>query len=62
MNETELDHNPNPLESASFWSKCTFSWITPLLSLGRRKQLQLNDLYNPTSADEAKPLVDELET
>ncbi len=61
MNETELDYNPNPLENASVWSKLTFSWIKPMLKLGRSKQLQLNDLYNPHSDDEARPMVDQLE-
>jgi hypothetical protein len=29
----------------AFWSGLTFSWATPLLALGSRRQLQQEDLY-----------------
>lgn len=37
------------------------SWINPLLSLGRKKQLQLSDLYSPVTDDEAEKLTNDLE-
>nr|QUF59454.1 ATP-binding cassette transporter Abcc4-1 [Brachionus angularis] len=61
MNEQEFKYNPSPLFNASLLSKLTFTWVQPLLSLGRKKQLQLSDLYSPISEDEATVLTDELE-
>ncbi|CAF0837577.1 unnamed protein product [Brachionus calyciflorus] len=61
MNEQEFVYNPSPLLTTGFFSKITFSWINPLLSLGRKKQLQLSDLYSPISDDEAEKLTLDLE-
>ncbi|RNA09361.1 multidrug resistance-associated 4-like isoform X1, partial [Brachionus plicatilis] len=61
MNEQEFVHNPSPLPETGFFSKLTFSWINPLLKLGRKKQLQLSDLYSPVYDDEAEKITEELE-
>lgn len=62
MNEKYFEHCENPIKKASFWSKVTYSWIQPLLKLGRKKeQLELSDLYSPLPEDEATKLTDELE-
>ena len=44
MNENEYPENPNPYLKSSLIEKLTFSWIGNLLSLGRKKQLDLTDL------------------
>nr|UOU03341.1 ATP-binding cassette subfamily C4-1-2 [Brachionus rubens] len=61
MNEQEFISNPSPLVTTGFFSKITFSWINPLLSMGRKKQLQLSDVYSPVTEDEAEKLTNDLE-
>lgn len=35
----------NPERTASLFSRATFSWMSPLLALGSKKWLNLEDLY-----------------
>lgn len=61
MNEQEFVYNKCPLLDCSLFKKLTFKWIDALLVLGRKKQLQLSDLYSPVHEDEASILTQELE-
>nr|QNH67884.1 ATP-binding cassette transporter subfamily C member 4 X1 [Brachionus rotundiformis] len=61
MNEDEFVYNPSPLLQCSFFKRITFKWIDSLLVLGRKKQIQLSDLYSPVAEDEADKLVQDLE-
>ncbi|KAL8232426.1 hypothetical protein R6Q57_002204 [Mikania cordata] len=52
VNET-LDANTNQSEEPSFLSKVTFSWVNPLLAVGYRKPLVLEDIPCLASVDQA---------
>jgi len=43
---------PDPLESASLWSRCTFSWIYPLLKLGSGSGSGSGSFDNPNPLQE----------
>lgn len=61
MNEQEFIYNRSPLLDSGLFSKISFKWINPLLSLGRKRQIHLSDLYSPVTEDEAEILVQDLE-
>ncbi|KAF8530162.1 ABC protein [Hysterangium stoloniferum] len=46
-----------PLYEASLWSMLTFTWITPLLTLGYQRPLQATDLWKMDSTREVSGLV-----
>ncbi|PWA83570.1 multidrug resistance-associated protein 6 [Artemisia annua] len=52
VNET-VSGNTSQLEEPSFLSKLTFSWVNPLLALGYRKPLVLEDIPSLGSLDQA---------
>ncbi|KAK1436884.1 hypothetical protein QVD17_02668 [Tagetes erecta] len=52
FNET-LDANTSQPEEPSFLSKLTFSWVNPLLAVGYRKPLALEDIPCLASVDQA---------
>ena len=38
-------HSPNPEESANFFSRISFSWLSPLISRGYRNEIEFDDLW-----------------
>nr|XP_043631930.1 ABC transporter C family member 8-like [Erigeron canadensis] len=52
VNET-LNGNARHLQEPSFISKLTFSWVNPLLALGYKKTLVLQDIPSVASVDQA---------
>ncbi|KAG0203052.1 hypothetical protein BGX28_004548 [Mortierella sp. GBA30] len=38
--------NPSPEPSSNFFSRMTFSWLLPLLRLGKTKTLRMEDIYS----------------
>jgi ATP-binding cassette subfamily C (CFTR/MRP) protein 4 len=59
--ESKVQQQKNPREKASFFSIVFFWWMNPLLTLGYRQDLQLEDLYEPRKEDESEVLGDSLE-
>ena len=52
---------PNPRERTNPLSKLFFWWVFPLLRTGYKKDLELNDIYNPLREDVSRNLGDYLE-
>ncbi|KAL9081423.1 MAG: hypothetical protein Q9159_007319 [Coniocarpon cinnabarinum] len=46
---------------ASIWSKATFQWITPLMTVGYNRPLELNDIYLVNPKRSADVLTDRLQ-
>lgn len=38
--------NPSPEPSSNFFSRMTFFWLLPLLNLGKKKTLRMDDIWN----------------
>ena len=58
-----LDKFPNcqhPLESASVLSEFLFTWATPIIKLGARRHLEVDDIYPVPSFLGSKKLADEI--
>eukprot|EP00095_Tigriopus_kingsejongensis_P003130 snap_masked-scaffold438_size171652-processed-gene-0.1 protein:Tk03130 transcript:snap_masked-scaffold438_size171652-processed-gene-0.1-mRNA-1 annotation:"multidrug resistance-associated protein 4" len=51
----------NPRENASFLSIAFFWWLNPLLRLGYKKNLELNDLFRPLRVDGSEVLNNKLQ-
>lgn len=51
----------NPFAKASLLSKIFFWWVYPLLRKGRKKELDLDDLYDPVEEDLAGQIGDDIE-
>ncbi|CAF0703150.1 unnamed protein product [Brachionus calyciflorus] len=51
----------SPLNDANIFSKTFVSWISPLLTLGKKRPLQEEDLYSPIPEEESKFLTIQLE-
>lgn len=49
--EAERKHNytESPRKNANILSYLTFWWVLPVLFKGKKKELDLNDLYKPVS-------------
>lgn len=47
---------PSREQSAGFFSKLTFQWIGPLMSLGYRRPLEINDIWTVSSDREVRKL------
>ena len=54
-------HKKNYEESATCMSKLCFSWVLPILRVGTKRDLTLNDIYNVREEDSAQVLGDECE-
>ncbi|KAL4560027.1 hypothetical protein LXL04_032175 [Taraxacum kok-saghyz] len=52
-NETEEEGHTSQLEEPTFLSKLTFSWVNPLIALGYRKPLVLEDIPSLPSIDQS---------
>ena len=44
----------NPLETASWFSKVIYGWMSPLMSLGHQRPLQEGDLFDLVEFDTSK--------
>ncbi|KAJ1300470.1 hypothetical protein OPQ81_005285 [Rhizoctonia solani] len=55
------DASMTPLASASFVSVLTYSWLTPLMTLGWQRTIQASDLWRVRAEDEAGPLSQSLD-
>ncbi|KAJ3040828.1 hypothetical protein HDV00_010443 [Rhizophlyctis rosea] len=45
------DTNVSPEETANVFSRLTFQWMSPLMTLGYRKDLEMDDLWNLRKVD-----------
>lgn len=61
MNTTKEVNNPNPREKANAISTLLFSYTIGMFKKGYGKELDVDDLYNPLSADRSQYLGDRLE-
>lgn len=52
---------PNPRETTNPVSKLFFWWIVPFLRKGFKKNLEVDDVYNPLREDISKNLGDKVE-
>ncbi|XP_023751707.1 ABC transporter C family member 8 isoform X1 [Lactuca sativa] len=53
VDETQEEGHTSQLEEPSFLSKLVFSWVNPLLALGYRKPLVLEDIPSLASVDQS---------
>ncbi|GAB1599293.1 hypothetical protein Ahia01_000206500, partial [Argonauta hians] len=60
MERAKQHYNPNPLMKANFLSKLFFCWLNPLLSLGYKKTLTQEDLFNVLNDDSSDILRERL--
>ena len=61
MDEKVKKAIPNPYEKANIFSKFTFSYISPLLTLGKKRPLKEEDLYSPIKSDESECLTEKMQ-
>ena len=52
--EDQVHQQKNPRETANFISIAFFWWMNPLLALGFKKDLELEDLYAARHEDESE--------
>jgi hypothetical protein len=62
MDEKVRKSVPNPFVSANIISKTLLFFISPLLTLGKKRPLCEEDLADPCPSDESKRLTERLET
>lgn len=51
----------NPHETANIWSSLFFTWTVPMFQKGYRKELEMDDIYQPLHCDRSNKLGDRLE-
>jgi hypothetical protein len=61
MDERSRKSKPNAFTNASFLSKIFILYISPLLTLGKKRPLEEKDLDDPCPSDESKLLTELLE-
>lgn len=61
MNYVKKDYRENPLAGSNFVSATLFFWVLPLFKMGRQKNLELDDLYDPCGDDLAEQTGNALE-
>ncbi|XP_011700174.1 PREDICTED: probable multidrug resistance-associated protein lethal(2)03659, partial [Wasmannia auropunctata] len=61
MDSTKIKSKPNPREKANIVSVLLWWWTIKLFRTGYKKDLEVEDLYEPLKADRAKLLGDRLE-
>ena len=61
MDYTKKAVRENPFNKASLISKAFFIWVLPLFREGKKKDLELDDLYDPVEDDLAGKLGDDIE-
>lgn len=52
---------PNPRESANILSQLFLTWTIPLFVKGYKKELEMEDVYQPLNEDRSDSLGDRLE-
>ncbi|XP_046428417.1 ATP-binding cassette sub-family C member 4-like [Neodiprion fabricii] len=60
-NEIEEHRRRNPKETANFLSWLCFGWTLPIFMQGRKRSLQLKDLYDPLKSNKSGNLGNRLE-
>ncbi|XP_052827296.1 ATP-binding cassette sub-family C member 4 isoform X1 [Octopus bimaculoides] len=60
MEKAKQHYNPNPMMKANFISKLFYWWLNPLLSLGYKKTLNQEDLFNVLNDDSSDILRERL--
>ncbi|XP_035673618.1 multidrug resistance-associated protein 4-like isoform X1 [Branchiostoma floridae] len=61
MERKTRPRKPNPMLSANFMSRASFSWLDPLFAKGYRKRLEESDLYNVIEEESSQKLGGDLE-
>ncbi|MEQ2248198.1 hypothetical protein ILYODFUR_016921 [Ilyodon furcidens] len=61
METKERGDRSNPLASANLFSRLFLCWLTPLLHLGHKRQLNENDMYNVLPEDRSESLGEDLQ-
>ncbi|MED6285684.1 hypothetical protein CHARACLAT_031665 [Characodon lateralis] len=61
MEIKERGDRSNPLASANLFSRLFLCWLTPLLHLGHKRQLNENDMYNVLPEDRSESLGEDLQ-
>ncbi|GJJ73138.1 hypothetical protein EMPS_05496 [Entomortierella parvispora] len=46
LDENIVQSNPSPEPYANFFTRITFFWLLPLLNLGKKKSLKMEDIYS----------------
>jgi ATP-binding cassette subfamily C (CFTR/MRP) protein 4 len=62
MDEKVRTSTKNPFTSANIISRLFICYISPLLTLGKKRPLREEDLADPCPTEESKRLTDRLET
>lgn len=52
----------NPCDSANVLSKLLFTWTLPFFKKGYKKEIKLNDVFQPMKLDQSELLGNRLET
>ena len=58
--EAKVQQRKNPRETAGLLSIAFFWWMNSLLALGYRKDLELEDLYEPRKEDKSERTISSL--
>lgn len=61
MESTRRKMLPNPRESANILSQLFLTWTIPLFVKGYKKELEMEDVYQPLNEDRSDSLGDRLE-
>uniref|UniRef100_A0A3B4ABV8 Uncharacterized protein n=1 Tax=Periophthalmus magnuspinnatus TaxID=409849 RepID=A0A3B4ABV8_9GOBI len=61
MDKFEKDGKTNPAATASFLSKIFFCWLNPLFSVGYKRSLEEDDMYDVLPEDRSQSLGQELQ-
>ena len=51
----------NPKQNAGFWSLVTFSWLTGLMTVGKNRPLESEDMFPLLTEDQSEELTERLE-
>ncbi|XP_033832973.1 ATP-binding cassette sub-family C member 4-like [Periophthalmus magnuspinnatus] len=62
MDKFEKDGKTNPAATASFLSKIFFCWLNPLFSVGYKRSLEEDDMYDVLPEDRSQSLGQELQS
>uniref|UniRef100_A0A674ETM6 Multidrug resistance-associated protein 4 n=1 Tax=Salmo trutta TaxID=8032 RepID=A0A674ETM6_SALTR len=61
MEQLKRDVQFNPLTTANFFSRVFFCWVTPLFSIGNKRRLEEDDMYQVLPDDASQGLGEELQ-
>ena len=54
MEQERIQQKKNPRDGAGFLSILFFWWMNPILSVGYKRDLELEDLYEPRKEDRSE--------